>query len=204
MGRATVLLLVVGLLGCGGRSALVGPGGQVPQPQDGRVPGDGARDGFRRSDGGPRRDVRPWPLDLYSVDSCLAIPSGMVQGTYSGSWSGTWHCPGQGAQQVSGDLKFTLYPAGSPEAFTVVGKMSGYVVSSGFPFDTDINGTMGCTALSAQLPQILVGMGALKIELVGSIVGTFQTYPQGFPSGTWKAQEKNGSCWASGSWNAKK
>jgi hypothetical protein len=102
---------------------------------------------------------------------------------------------------VSGKLFFSLTPAGSPDSFKVQGSMDGFV-DPGVPFGTSIQGSMGCTSLSAQLPEIVVGSGGIIYKLTGSMSGTFQAFPQGFPGGAWKASEENGACFATGSWKA--
>lgn len=201
--------LVVGgavlLLGCGGRSGL----GTPPVPAlDGGATVDARKDGPPRRDGPWLRDAPYWPdmrrpPDLMAKDSCLPIPASQVEGYYDGGWKGSWKCPGQPHTPVSGSLSFKLYAAGGPESFAIAGSMDG-MVSPGIPFGSMIKGTMGCTSLNAQLPDILVGSGALMYKLTGTMVGAFQAVPQGFPSGQWKASEPNGACYASGSWYAKR
>lgn len=194
--RLSLIPLLV-LAGCGGRSGLGLPSG-VPPVADGISP---ARDA---SVDGPllRPDAPRWPDQRVAPDwwSCLPIPATQVEGYYEGAWKGVWKCPGQPGASLGGTLSFKLY-AGSPDSFAVAGDMSG-TVSPGLPFGTMISGTMGCTALSADLPEIIVGSGAVLTKLTGALVGTFQTSPQGFPSGQWKAAEPGGKCQASGSWTA--
>lgn len=210
--RVTTIFLVAGLLGlgCGGRSALLGGG----EPQ-GSGDGAPAADGYWLMDGGVspvdngwwRREgaVRdaPTPRDAAVVpDSCLPIPAAAVQGAYYGQWQGTWTCPSMGtAMGLAGDLKFSLLPTGGPESFAVEGSMAG-TVEPGLPFSTSITGVMGCTTLSATLPDIVVGSGAIIAQLKGTLNGLFVATPaqQGFPSGTWTAQ--GGGCSASGDWQA--
>ncbi len=198
-----VLSGVLLLVGCGGRSSLL-PGAR----QDGGTPSDAHTDGPQRRDGPYLRDAPVWPdqrrpTDLLAKDSCLPIPSGQVEGYYEGGWKGTWKCQGQPHTSVSGVLSFKLYASGSPESFGVGGDMSG-MVDPGVPFGSAIQGSMGCTSFSAQLPGIIVGSGGIMYKLVGSLVGVFQTSPPGFPSGQWKASEPGGSCYASGGWYAKR
>jgi hypothetical protein len=53
------------------------------------------------------------------------------------------------------------------------------------------------------MPNIIIGSGAVIAQLKGAMSGAFAALPsQGFPSGTWSAQEKGGSCKASGVWQA--
>lgn len=199
--------LVLCFGGCGGRA--------VPTFQEG---GPGAnKDGAWITDGGVvawdhgilRRDANTiaWdsrlPRDAPVGDSCLPIPAKAVQGSYAGKWKGTWSCPAIGQNMaVSGSLQFTLTPAGSPESFYVKGSMSGYV-EPGIPFSSTITGTMGCTSLSASLPNIIIGSGGVIAQLKGAMTGVFTALPkQGFPSGSWNAQEKGGSCKAFGVWQA--
>ncbi|MCA9672893.1 MAG: hypothetical protein KC503_45190 [Myxococcales bacterium] len=187
---AATLLLAVG---CGARSgqrsAHDSDGSPVP-PRD-----SGVRDNLLLDTPGP-------PLDMRRVDSCLPIPASQVQGTYAGKWTGTYRCPGQLSVTVNGELKFTLSPADTPDSFRVRGDMVGTVVSVGVPFATPIEGTMGCTALDAQLPRIAVGSGTEVFLGTGTLRGTFVASPRSFPNGSWRAQQSNSSCTASGTWSA--
>jgi len=195
-GWLLLVALVALLPACGGRTSLVGPPGQR---YDGRAR-DASLDGPHRRDGRPL-DQRA-PRDRQPIhDACLPIPASKVQGYYQGSWKGMWTCPGQQGQTVFGDLYFTLTPAGSPDSFNIKGSMTGYV-DPGIPFSTQIIGSMNCTSLVGQLPKIVVGSGGIIYELTGSMTGTFHAYPQSLQNGLWKAQEKGGSCTASGSWYA--
>lgn len=170
------------------------------------------------TDGGAARVDAPatdgWASDLLVrpdgpvADACLPIPAAQVQGQYTGSWKGTWHCPGMGQQPVNGTLSFYLNPSGGSNSFSVYGMMKGQVVGSPvpMPFETKVAGTMGCVALSADLPAVNVGTGGLIILLKGTMTGAFSAPPGGKPGytgGSWKAQEITAKpCTASGSWSA--
>ena len=192
------LTALVLLAGCGGLSGLSLSTG-VPG-SDGASP---ARDAAAVDGALPRPDAPRWPDQRVVPDrsSCLPIPAWQVEGYYEGSWKGVWKCPGQSGTSVGGTLSFKLYAQTGPDSFGVAGDMSG-TVSPGLPFGTMISGTMGCTALSADLPEIIVGSGAILTKLTGALVGTFQASPQGFPAGQWKAAEPGGKCQASGAWYA--
>lgn len=143
-------------------------------------------------------------VDRRVHDACLPIPSKSVQGSYSGTWKGKWTCPGAPAEGVNGKLSFTLSPATSPEQYKVQGSMSGSVVPV-MTFKGSIAGTMGCTALAANLPDIKVSSGAIIYSLRGTMTGTYKYSPaaaRGFPNGAWTAKEQSGPCSAAGSWQA--
>jgi hypothetical protein len=207
-----LLLLALGAVlvaACGGRSALGTAGSWTDGKPSSKLDG-GTRDAPRARDwrwpfdGRPPRDIRPQPRDRSVKDTCLPIPASQVTGSYVGGWKGSWKCPGQPWTSLSGDLSFKLTPAGSPDAFNVKGTMKGYV-DPGFPFKSSITGTMGCTSLSAALPDIMVGSGGIMYQLTGQIAGYYQAYPtRRFPNGSWTAkQSASGSkCQASGSWYA--
>lgn len=185
---AVTLALAVAAGACGGR-AVPGDAAVSPGDADGGGPGDGPRAG----------DGPPLPRDQLVRDSCLPIPAKQVTGSYSGQWKGVLKCKGMPQTSISGTLGFTLTPAGSPEAFKVKGSMSG-TVFGGLPFAGPISGAMGCTALTAGLPDIKVGSGALIYRLKGTLSGTLGS--SGFRSGSWTA--KGEGCTASGSWRANK
>jgi hypothetical protein len=153
--------------------------------------GDGGGDGAPLTDGA-------------HGDACLPIPADEVRGYYVGTWKGTWSCPGQSKSPVSGEMSFDLIPDGKPESFKVTGTMNG-MVQSVAPFSSSISGRMGCTALSASLPNIRVGSGALMYSLKGTFKGVFGAIPSrpaGFKNGAWTASETSGNCNASGTWKA--
>lgn len=140
-----VLLNLLLVQGCGARSSAGSwqgsPGGGTPAEA-----------------GVPVRDAAPPVRDgaVTLRDSCLRLPASEVQGRYTGDWKGTWSCPENQPVGVNGDLHFVLVPAGEPDTFDVRGEMRGTVLSGNAFFGT-IEGSMGCTALSAELPEIIIG-----------------------------------------------
>jgi len=193
------------LCGCGGRTGLVGQGagggadgGKVAWDVGGVADGRSAtRDGAAAVDQGTPRDTR-------SRDACLPIPAKKVSDTYKGTWKGKWSCGGVKPESISGTLSFKLSPAGSPDNFNVSGSMTGTVVL-GLTFKGSINGKMGCTSLSAAMPDITVGSGPVLYQLTGTMRGAFsKTGPSshGFKGGTWTAKEPKLKCNASGTWEA--
>lgn len=186
MNRRYTMILTLWLLlpGCG-RRAVVGPGAEA-----------GATDGAVVD--------RSFLQDRSMRDACLPIPSKLVQGSYIGLWKGQWRCPGAPTEGVNGKLSFSLSPSGSPEQYKVQGFMSG-TVAPAMAFQGTISGSMGCTALKANLPDIAVSPGGIIYRLRGTMQGTYTYSPaaaRGFPSGIWNAKETKGSCTASGTWVA--
>jgi len=178
------------LAGCGARSSALdaGDGGRF----DVGVRLDAARDHAR-----DRGRDRALPRDGPPADACLNLPAKEVTGTYSGNWKGTWRCGGPFDSPISGTLVFTLSPAGSPDDFKVVGTMKGHV-DSDLSFVSSMKGTMSCTALVTQLPDVVVGD---LLYLEGKTSATYvESTPPGFPKGAWSARETNGVCTGDGSW----
>jgi hypothetical protein len=180
MPRPLLLVLVAWLAGCGGRSTIGGGGPALPAPG-----GDG--------------------------QSCLPIPATQVRGTYAGSWQGSIRCPEETA--VAGEVSFELVPAGEPDAFAVRGKLSGTVTDPAFPMQLisgEIEGTMGCTTLSAQLSAGVGGTEGPALPLEGRMTATLVagTGPaggsvHGFEDGSWNVAEPEfGGCPGSGTWRA--
>jgi hypothetical protein len=178
MTRATLLALCLSMLGCGGRST-IGAGGPAHR--------------------GPGGDG----------ESCVPIPASQVRGTYVGSWQGSIRCPEETA--VAGEVSFELVPAGEPDAFAVRGKLSGTVTDPAFPMQHihgEIEGTMGCTALSAELSAGVGGTEGPALPLEGRMTATFvadieQTGVKtaGFEQGSWNVAEPEfGACPGSGTW----
>lgn len=206
-GLSAICLLVLLLPACGGRSGLFsssGPGGR-----------DGGIDGLsfldlsgvdRQGSWETRRPDRGRPdaarKDQMPRDSCLPIPAKQVEGTYAGTFSGTLTCQGFGSP-ISGTVEFTLAASGSTTTFKVQGKMKGNATAL-FTFTSSIAGTMGCTNLTASLPDLQVStlVPPTTYQGTGTMQGSFNTKPQGFPAGSWQASEKGGTCKGSGSWFA--
>lgn len=181
-----LLFLILSLAACGERPV------RAPDDRDGSMP---------PADHGSMRD-RIEPVDRRLRDACLPIPAKQVSGKYAGTWKGIWRCPGLKGEAVSGTLSFRLSPAGSPESFNVNGAMTG-TVQPVMTFKGSIKGKMGCTALSASMPDITVSSGALIFNLTGAMRGAFSTKAgstHGFRNGTWQASEAKLKCDASGSW----
>jgi hypothetical protein len=180
MTRATLLALCLSMIGCGGRST-IGAGGPAPR--------------------GPGGDGQ----------SCVPIPATQVQGTYTGSWQGSIRCAE--ATAVAGEVSFELVPAGEPDAFAVRGKLSGTVTDPAFPMQYihgEIEGTMGCTELSAELSAGVGGTEGPALPLEGRMTATLVagTGPaggsmHGFEDGSWNVAEPEfGGCPGSGTWRA--
>ncbi len=197
MNRRTILLAgCLVLLGCDSHRTIIDDdGGQTEDGQPGDLP--------LVPDKKRVPDKKPIP-DKQKKDSCLPLPSKQVQGSYAGTWKGTLNCPKLGGKSsISGSMKFSLSPSGSPESFKVKGSMSGTALGY-MPFTSSISGTMGCTNLNANLPDIVVGSGALMFKGKGSMKGVF-AYKNGkrlFRNGTWSGKESTGLCTASGTWAA--
>jgi hypothetical protein len=202
--RALCLVLLcacVPLAACGTRTGL------FQKKSGSSVKDGGKKDGLAYSDGLVALDAVD---DSYlivtergvtKVDSCLPVPASAVQGNYQGTWSGTWTC-GSTAQSISGTVKFSLSPM-SGDAYKMQGTMSG-TASGGIPFSSSITGQMLCTSLSASLPDIIVGSGAIIYKGTGTMAGTYMTVtsPKGFKNGTFSIKESTGKCTASGTWTA--
>lgn len=183
----TLVLILLWLLlpGCGRRAVVGVPGAEA-----------GATDGAARD--------RSVPQDRPVGDACLPIPSKLVQGSYAGTWKGQRRCPGAPSEGVNGKLSFSLSPSGSPDQYKVQGSMSG-TVALVMTFMGTISGSMGCTALKANLPDITVSSGAIIYRLRGTMQGTYAYSPasaRGFPNGIWNAKDTKGPCTASGTWRA--
>jgi hypothetical protein len=197
--------------GCGGRSAI---GTSIP----------GQRDGGLWPDGVPvYRDARPWKKDVWPVKldrafvkdwtpppdlGCLPIPAGQATGTYQGAWKGTLSCPGMAQQTMSGTLKVSLSKIGGTSAsFNVKGSLEGQL-DPGLPVAGSFSGKMTCTALSATVPSVTIGSGAIVYKLNGGINGTFAKTGTGtgwgFPGGVLEIKDSSLGCVASGSWYANK
>ena len=189
----TLFLACLVLVACDSHRVVVDDDGGVAVTDGALV--DGQR---RVPDHRLTRD-RTRPPDKMPKDSCLPLPSKSVQGSYQG----TLKCPGVGNSPISGTMQFTLSPASAPEAFTVKGSMSGTV--TGFmPFTSSISGSMGCTFLSAALPDIKVGAGGSGWKGKGALKGVFAVNKgkRIFRAGSWSAKETNSLCTAAGTWAA--
>lgn len=137
-------------------------------------------------------------------DGCLPIPAHQARGKYSGTWKGSMSCPGLAPWDVDGQLTLELSPAGSPASFKVAGTMTG-VISATYSFSTSLNGSMGCSKLTATMAEITVNVDGYPYRLNGSIEGTFlssKAVPRGFSKGKWTAEAKIDNCTASGTWTA--
>jgi len=204
---ARLWLGVMGLLlaGCGGRSAI---GSYAPGRTDG-----GWLDGWpSASDGRPfKKDTRPKKWDgpirkdhavVLPDLGCLPIASGQVIGLYKGAWKGTLSCPGLPQQMMSGTLSLTVAKvSGSATLFGVKGSLEGALDAVGLPIAGSFSGTMSCTSLSATLPSVTIGSGAIVYKLQGGLAATFDKTGSGtgwgFPGGTLDINDPNLGCIAS-------
>ena len=198
---------------CGGRSSI---GTSIPGRYDGAIH---TYDGIS-----PIGDALPWKKDKWPVTpdhavvikpdlyrppdlGCLPIPAGQVNGKYSGAWKGTLSCPGLSQQTMSGTLSLTLAKvAGSASLFKATGSLEGKL-DLGLPVAGSFSGTMSCTALKADVPQIVIGSGAMVYKLQGGLAGTFGKTGSGstgwgFPGGSLDIKDPSLGCVASGGWYA--
>ncbi len=211
--RGIVLGIVVVLVAaCGGRSS---PGGF--RRDGGAIRYDGAPHygdwwPWKKDVGGVvTPDLRPPKKDLWIPKpdaSCLPISAGQMTGTYAGAWKGTLSCPGLAQQTMSGALTLSLQKvAGVSTLFNVSGKLDGKL-DPGLPVAGSFSGTMSCTALTATVPSIVIGSGAIVYKLQGGISATYgktgSGFGWGFPGGAIDIKDPSLGCVASGSWYAYK
>ena len=183
-----MLLIIITLTGCGGRTGLA----PIQLQRDGGVPG---------ADRGTMLD-RATPQDRAARDACQSLTTAQVKGLYMGTWKGTWTCTGLKAESAGGLLFLTLIPAGSPGIFDVGGVLYD---SPQMGLAGPIDGTMVCTTLAARAVVLTPEVQGARWGVAGTLKGILSAKAggaHGFINGTWQAKNEKPICTASGTWEA--